>query len=375
MRAAITAALAFWLAAVPSQAQNAVQVAPAGNVLTAWLDRADIHPPVRLGRLSIFPVTLNAAHRLPNVLTMDQALRKKLLVVEELDSAQVGQARFINKSGREMIFLMAGEVVTGGKQNRTLATDALLGPDSATVLPLYCVQKGRWRGGGRFALMNTVAPQAVRERAAQRSGQGEVWKAVSRANAQLRSSTPSDDLAAAMTKPENREKLARLRDRVRPKLPADCAGVVVARDGQIVGADLFNSAELFSAMRAKVLDSYLSQYLSEASGRGGARPDQHDVRAYLQACYRASFTPADTRGVGKVYDVRGARFGQTLAYEPSYRPRPRPAGRLAPVRRVRPYMVHTALMRRVVPVRPTPIPIYRPPRPPMPRPPMPRRER
>ncbi|KPK86664.1 MAG: hypothetical protein AMJ81_00675 [Phycisphaerae bacterium SM23_33] len=369
MRAAAALALSLALLGVSGEAPKAQEAAAASNVLTAWLDRADIHPAVRLGRLTIFPVTLKSTHRLRNLLTMQQAMQEKLLVIEELESPQVSRARFINKSGKHLIFLMAGEVVTGGKQSRTLATDALLGPDSATVLPLYCVEKGRWKGSAAFAQISTVAPQAVRERAAQGSGQGEIWQEVARANRRLRSSTPSEDLAAAMTTPENLKKLAELRERIRPKLPRGCAGVVVVREGDIVGADLFNSPELFAAMRAKVIDSYLSQYTHEASAGEAdvARPDQHEVRRYLQACYRARFIRAEMRGVGQVYDIRGARFGQTLAHRPGYRIAPAER-RIDRAAREAEYMVHTALMQEVVPVRPTPIRVP-PPRP------MPRRER
>ena len=44
-----------------------------GNLLTRYLDRAEIHPPVILGRLTIFPITLKSVNRLENVLTMSEA--------------------------------------------------------------------------------------------------------------------------------------------------------------------------------------------------------------------------------------------------------------------------------------------------------------
>ncbi|MHC4718783.1 MAG: ARPP-1 family domain-containing protein, partial [Planctomycetota bacterium] len=301
-------------------AQTARPVGAGREVLTEHLDRANIHPPIRLGRLTVFPIVLASHRPLRNVLTMDQALRRKLLVIEELDRPQVGRARFINKSGRHMIFLMAGEVVTGGRQNRTLIADALLAPDSATVLPMYCVQKGRWEGRAGFAARNYVAPQAVRERAAQKAGQDELWAEVARANRRLGAVNTTGDLAEAMASPANRRKLDALRRRIVPDLPGDCAGVVVAHGGRIVGADLFNDPDLFAAMRAKVLNSYLSQYGMGAAPRHRMvprPPSQNDVRDYLQACYRARVIPSDMRGVGRIYDVRGARHGQMPGSTPS----------------------------------------------------------
>ena len=361
--------LTFCLLVPRASAQTAERAAPAGNLLTRCLDRANIHPPVHLGRLSIFPISLSRTSRLDGVLTMDEALQRKLLAIQELDPPEVARARFVNRSAGQMIFLMAGEVLTGGRQNRTLATDALLGPKSSTVLPLYCVQKGRWRGGKSFAAETTVAPLAVRAKAARRAGQKEIWDEVARANRALGSATASEDLAAAMARPENVKRFAELRKRITPKLPDNCAGVAVADGGSIVGADLFNSAELFAAMRDKVLNSYLSQYAHGQPPARAARPGQTDVREYLRACYRARFAAGEMRGVGRIYHIRGARSGQTLGY----------GGPIIPVRdrkersplRAGQYMVHTALLPEIIPVRPV-----RPPRPrPVPRLGPPRLER
>ena len=369
MRRIAILAVSCWVLLAAASAQDAVRVSSPSNVLTRYLDRANIHTPVRLGRLTVFPIVLATEKKLHGVLTMDQALAKKLLVIEELKDAQVSKARFRNKSAEKMIFLMAGEVITGGKQNRTLTTDALLGPKSAVVLPLYCVQRGRWQGAAGFGGATTVAPQAVRARAAGKAGQKEVWDEVARANRRLDSSTSSDDLAAAMNKPENVERLAKLRRPIVQKLPTGCVGVVVARGGRIVGTDMFNSTELFTAMREKVLNSYLSQYQSDAKDEpeaGVRRPDQNDVRAYLQACYVARFEASDMRGVGQIYELSGARYGQTLAYTKAYGISP--PGHVAKVN----WMVHTALMERVVPVKPMPMPVPLPIRPPMPPEPQPR---
>ncbi len=365
MRKTLLAVATVFLFLPPAGAQQAERLAPAGNLLTRYLDRANIHPAVALGRLTVFPISLSREHRLSGVLTMEQALAKRLLAIQELDPPEVERARFVNRSGKEMIFLMAGELITGGKQNRTLATDALLGPDSATVLPLYCIQKGRWEGAKDFGAKTFVAPQSVRAKAAQGAGQREVWAEVARSNRQLGSATTSEDLAAAMEKPENVKRFTELRRRVAPKLPESCVGLVLARDGAIVAADLFNSAELFSAMREKVLDAYLSQYEAGiVEGHPGERPEQTEVREYLQGCYRARFQPGPMRGVGRMYEISGARTGQTLGYGPQVIPlresRERPEVALGE------YMVHTALMSELVPVRPV--------EPPTPRP-LPQRER
>lgn len=342
----IVAIVAVASAAAPALGQT--DTAKAGdNVLTKFLDFADIHPVAQVGRLTVFPVSISRDNGpIRNVVTMQQALDRGVLVVEELTPPTVSEARFINKSENQFVFLMAGELVAGGRQNRTLRTDALLGPQSSTQLPLYCVEKGRWSGGGKFSASPGVAPQSIREQAAAGAGQDAVWAEVARANKRMKSSTPSDDLNAAMTSPATSRRLKELRDKILPRLPRGCVGIVVVHGSRIVGADLFNSPELFAAMRQKVLDSYLSQYglgPRIVDGGGGdkvaVRPvSQDQVQRYLRGCYDGRFTAGALRGVGRVYHLRGQPSGQTLAYGEHH-------------------MVHTSLTSpRIIPVRPVPMP-------------------
>ena len=339
--------LAF-LAAPAGGQERPRRVPETSNLLTQYLDWADIHPPRAVGRLTIFPRALSRqVPGLGSVLTMQQALSRGLLAIEELDRPRVSSASFTNKSRDRMIFLMAGEMITGGRQSRTLQVDALLGPDSTTVLPLYCVQKGRWAGGKRFGGSSGVAPQRVREMAAAKAGQEAVWSEVARANDRLKAQTDSQDLAAAMDKPETARRLAELRAKVVPDLPRGCVGIVVAWRGRIVGADLLNSPELFADLRDKILDSYLSQYGWPLPVRESARRPEPDVtgeqvRGYLRGCYRSRLVSGERYGVGRAYHLRGERSGHVLGYDDRV-------------------MVHTALSSpQVLPVRPVPVPLPRP---------------
>lgn len=364
MRTATILAAVLALLAWPVAGQDAEKAKRPANLLTGYLDRANIHPPIQVGPVTIFPISLSREVALGGLLTADEALKKKVLTVEELKSAEVARAKFSNTSKTHMIFLMAGEVLLGGKQNRTLTTDALLGPGTSTILPLYCVQRGRWTGGKKFAGGTTVAPMSVRSKAAQGAGQRAVWTEVARANRRLGSRTDSDDLGEAMKKKENIERLAKIRKRLGPKWPRNCAGIVVARGGKIVSADLFNSADLFERMRDKILDSTLAD-VTDAKGRGKVEaPTQQAVRNYLQAAYKARFIAGEQRGVGQIYHVRGARHGETLAYEKRILAEAARLERPGPTIR---YMLHTAFMEPVIPVKPPPMPA------PTPRPPVRRR--
>src|SRR6202007_821531 len=95
-------------------------------------------------------------------------------------SAQVNQLVLINR-GKRPLLLLAGEVVSGGKQDRIIGKDRIV-PAGADPLPLsvFCVEHGRWTAGssGKFTAGQTIVHPSVRERAAVDGSQTQVWAAV-----------------------------------------------------------------------------------------------------------------------------------------------------------------------------------------------------
>ncbi len=67
--------------------------------------------------------------------------------------AQVNQLVLVNNSKRPLI-LLAGEIVTGGKQDRVIGKDRIIPPESDPMdLGVFCVEPGRWVGSSdRFGV-------------------------------------------------------------------------------------------------------------------------------------------------------------------------------------------------------------------------------
>jgi hypothetical protein len=81
--------------------------------------------------------------------------------------------------GNKPVILLAGELVSGGKQDRIIAKDRIV-PVGAEPLPLdvFCVEHGRWSSGDKFSAANTMVHPSVREKAAVDQEQTQVWSAV-----------------------------------------------------------------------------------------------------------------------------------------------------------------------------------------------------
>ena len=60
------------------------------------------------------------------------------------ESAEVNRLVLINNSKRPLL-LLAGEIVTGGKQDRVIGKDRIVPAESDPVdLSVFCVEPGRW---------------------------------------------------------------------------------------------------------------------------------------------------------------------------------------------------------------------------------------
>ena len=103
--------------------------------------------PYAYDNLTVFlvhgPETLDGS----NFLTLSEALEQKKAVVHE--TSEVNQLAVENLSRDEEVYVLSGDVVKGGKQDRTLPYDALVGPRSGQVsIDSFCVEQGRWTKRG-----------------------------------------------------------------------------------------------------------------------------------------------------------------------------------------------------------------------------------
>ena len=127
-----------------------------------------IGEPITYETLTVFPVLSSQDAYTADFETLDAALASGEAIVAEqgeymrrsrngaepavLSSgggAQVNQLVLVNR-GKKPLLLLAGEVVSGGKQDRIIGKDRII-PIGAQPLPLdvFCVEHSRWTGGRR----------------------------------------------------------------------------------------------------------------------------------------------------------------------------------------------------------------------------------
>jgi hypothetical protein len=93
--------------------------------------------------LSIYPLLSGYTTGLEYI-TLDEALVENLIeVVEVSEEGAVPELKVVNKSPC-MILILDGEELVGAKQNRIVNSTILVEGKSNTLIPVSCVEQGRW---------------------------------------------------------------------------------------------------------------------------------------------------------------------------------------------------------------------------------------
>jgi len=281
----------------------------------AMLRSAKIEAPLQHQGLAVFPVTLQATRDFAGLLTLDEAVAKKTLAISEVGDGDVNRA-IAKNTGGQRIFLMAGEVIGGAKQDRMVAEDTLLSPRSSTEIAVWCVEENRWTTGGKaFRSERYMAPARVRQSGAHTT-QSEVWGAVS--GMQMRAKARRGSISSVARSEEVRKKMAPYQKSLLPlpKMRSDACGVVVAYGREWVAADIFSDPSLFRRLWPKILDSYLMDVVNRSPSAGKAGIS--DAENFLGQLFWAKQTAAQTAGEGKRIKLRGDKiYGSFLVVDTS----------------------------------------------------------
>jgi hypothetical protein len=230
--------------------------------------------------------------------TLDEAMRARSVVIRERgtgsgqDRAEVNELEIENRSG-EWLFLQAGDVIEGGKQDRTIAIDVAIAPGSAPQpISAFCVEHGRWTpksgSGMAFSSNTAIAGSGELKRKIQgEKSQSGVWAEVAAGSAKASAFVKADPNrpAGALSSTgtynaivENREIRSQRADYVNPLLPRleqsrDAIGIVVAVNGEIAAADIYGSPALFHQLARKLVESYaLEALLARNGSKAAAKP-------------------------------------------------------------------------------------------------------
>lgn len=223
------------------------------------------------GNLSVFPVYASVQEDPGAIVTLEEALERGTAEVREVGpeavAGEVAQMQrgdgavvntlVIQNRGKEPILVLAGTILKGGKQDRQVGRDFLVGANETEAVDAFCIEHNRWTTvrdglatGGKFRAMKVLAVGEVRGAGQYEGDQGKVWAKVSAVNEANGKEAASGTLLATVDAEDlTAEREALVKEivaffRAAPQ-PADIVGLAYAVDGEVRGLRTFMSHGIY----------------------------------------------------------------------------------------------------------------------------------
>ena len=276
------------------------------NLLRETIARHGIGSRQSFRNLSVYPLISTNGSGTANYRLLDEAITEGMASITEVSEAgHVPELAFKNRGDRPVL-LIDGQELRGARQNRALNITILAEPESELIIPVACVERGRWAyrqqdlqtseeilfSSARAERARSVS-ESMRRKAGARADQQRLWQMI---DERLRSSKSSSDTDA----------MADLYESNRDRLAAYCqaftwlpnqAGVVFAIDGKPVAVELFDSPTTFGNHFDKILRSFaLDAAGSTQPVETG--PELRTVQAYLEEVCSADTQSFKSIGAG-----------------------------------------------------------------------------
>jgi len=272
----------------------------------------------------------------PAYITLDEALAGKSAETTEINEAgSVPELRFRN-DGQLPVFLLDGEELRGAKQNRVLNMSILADAKAETMIPVSCIEAGRWNfksrafqssahahhSRGRAGKLRSVS-DSLRMFGAARSDQSQVWSEIGRKQAAMMSASATSALSDTFDsyKDPIEEYVSGI------DFPKDACGAAFAVNGATLGVEIFDRPETCSALIGKLIRSWALDALEAeraAPARNGVSLDELLARVsrakgdrYEAAGLGDHVRFEDDKVVGGALEYEGVRL-HTVAYARTY---------------------------------------------------------
>ena len=216
-------------------------------------------------------------------ITLREGIDAKTVAVKEKAQEEVNEVVIENNSD-DYLFLQEGDIITGGKQDRTIYASLIVPPRQKEQIKVFCVEQSRWTagaGGGNFgnAANPSLAPKEVRQAAKYQNDQSAVWANVATQRVAINSlsdraphapaepqmqrqggdsesslNTATDDPATQRVVAEFRRALEHALE-----LHPNAVGVAIVVNGQLEEVNVYPNKQLLEKQFPRILGGYAVQ--------------------------------------------------------------------------------------------------------------------
>jgi hypothetical protein len=262
------------------------------------------NPEWQYENLRLYPVVAEAAlanSAAANLRTLSDAMKTPgFRVLERKKFGSGNEAWYhgvtVQNKTQDTVFLMAGDVVTGGNQDRVMAFHDIVLPGTVKNVEVFCVEAGRShyydqsatqaeKSVGAFKGYYNVASPQVRHAVQSARDQSEVWAAVAKVTKANGAESGTNAYAALDNASEQKARrdayLNFFNDKI-TNIP-NVVGVIAVSGDKVLGADIFGDSGLFKRQFSALLHGYVAE---TAMAEKSAQPTESSVQKEFQAVAR-----------------------------------------------------------------------------------------
>jgi len=238
--------------------------------------------PTTAKNLTAWFVSIPPGQEIPDYTVLEEAMENQTGLLHETGNVN---ELLIENPGDTDLFIQAGDIVKGGRQDRTLGADFIVPAKSGKVpIPVFCVEAARWHkrrseSDAHFSKSSDYA-SSKKLRASLRTSksQEEVWASVEEEQAKLsesiglsaKSAMSPSSLQLSYEMKETAAAVEKYLGSLESAPSAESVGVVWAINGKLSHADIYGSPALFR----KVWKKLLRAAALEALGEGSDQPSE-----------------------------------------------------------------------------------------------------
>lgn len=261
-------------------------------------------------------------------ISLAEALEKGLVTIHE--TGDVNQLAATNHSEKEFVFIQSGDIVKGGRQDRTLSQDIVLAPNSKKVpLNSFCVEQGRWnkRGAEKADQFSSstkgLSSKELKLAAKKAKSQGAVWKAVEAEQEKLgrsigksvRSDVSTTSLQLTLEDKDVERKKQQYLDALLPvgRDKNDLVGFAFAINGHFNTADIYGDPALFQKLWPKLIEAAAYESLSlDPANNAAATISIKDIKHHILDAFNS---PKQAQPSGRITKRTAGETRDNYAFE------------------------------------------------------------
>ncbi len=274
--------------------------------LKAALSSLKIGDPQRWKGLAMFPL-MSAARSSLQYLMLADGLRGGLVTVKEVSRVGSVPDLAVENRSKLPVLILDGEELVGANHNRVANLTMLIPAQHTVVIPVSCVEQGRWDyerddfvvteqlqyARGRTERLASVL-HSLAETGERVSDQAQIWHSIAAKAAAMDAASPGRAMSSIF------ERHAETLDqyvRSMTSLPGQVGAVFMVGKEQL-GLDLFDQPETFASMLPRLVRSYAVDVIERPiSQKRSGRVSE--ARSFLGGILKASFEDRPALGLGR----------------------------------------------------------------------------